>query len=223
MSLRLIGRFLQLGSTEELYARRATLIQAGTSNVSPHLGKPVPVVFGTRAVGPVVTAWRGRVVGTYSNQSDLPPQKRWYNTQTFAWRSTPPTGSDEELSLWQPMYELSMRMVMCVGPVDSIEKLVVGGVRAAPWQTNYAIPGIPGRRWNADNYRRYFTSLSDLSLFGGPEGDGGIGFRTSAISYARYYQPGAEFFLCFGMDERGRYIPFSISACLLYTSPSPRD
>ena len=49
MSHRLIGRFLQLGSTEEIYSRRAEPIAVGEESSNQKIGRPVPVVFGTMA------------------------------------------------------------------------------------------------------------------------------------------------------------------------------
>ena len=226
MSHRLIGRFLQLGSTEEIYSRRAELIAVGEESSNQKIGRPVPVVFGTRTITPTVTAWGGLSKG---NTKLVEAVKRWFLYDAFGnpgppqYVRAPSTSVPREL--YQAAWELSLRMVLCVGPIDNLNRIFIDNIEIFPWGssiTDVITPVLTGneptRYADPEAYERFFTSLADLYLFGGLEGDGGIGLGYNFQTVGRGYQFGSEFLLCSGNDRPAStdgsrtYTPLSIYA-----------
>ena len=194
---------VKLGVNDEgILVRRASLVEFNEGSASAAVRKPVPVIFGTRMVTPVVTAWGGRHRGTTELTQ---PHRRFWIPGGRSGISTNPSPPIEQ---WQVLIEMSMRMVLCVGPCEPIRRFLVGDQEFHPWTTAYPavtpyfdVGSRPTTRPDPQAYIRYFSTPEDLQLFGGLQGGGGIGFLISTAQISSRYQFGAEFLLCFGNDR----------------------
>ena len=212
MSFYLVAKMVKLGVNDEgILVRRASLVEFNEAVASAAVRKPVPVVFGTRMISPVVTAWGGR--HRYQTQLTLPRPRYWIP----GGRSGITTNPSPPLDQWQVLWEMSMRMVLCVGPIEPIRRFFVDDIEIHPWTVPssavtpyFGIGARPTTRPDPQSYIRYFSTPEDLQLFGGLQGGGGIGFLIAAESVSFAYQFGAEFLLCLGNDRATSYSPLSL-------------
>ena len=176
-SFRIIKRGVLFGVDGDNIANLEALV--GSEGTVAQSGQPVAVLFGTRAIDPVVVAWGslgGRIVNYYDPNNE---------TQTPRFK---PFG-DDDYPL--KMVNLTMRMVLCAGKIDGFSSWTAGGLAfrvlrqliPATSDSGHEVQRVYYSQFdNQAGIERFVVAVGDIDLFGGGEA-GGLGF---AFDRGRY-------------------------------------
>ena len=216
MPIRLFQTFINTNVVEETLTKRATALGVEEQSGIPQLGRAVPVVFGTRRIEGAVVFWQGvennaKVISPLYYDKNYQFAKTLYEVEldnrdrislASQVRVGDPDGKnkvgDEFAHVAQKRnftraYIVSIRMLLCVGPIDDIRLFLAGNTqfRCYKWQRQVTSteklshwfgftpeggdPDIrPDPQWERD-VTRYVVSLDAGDLFGGYTGNGGLG------------------------------------------------
>ena len=166
-------RGVLFGAEGNLITRADFAEQEITDGIVEFAGEPVPVVFGTRYVDPVVTGWEGL--------SDF-ITKYWFPGIDQV-SNTPQHDTLANARLEVTMSVLTMRWVLCLGAIDSISQIQMQNLRVN-W-VNQRLPATyePADKalydkaieWQSAGALRLMVNASDADLFGGGQ-SGGVGY-----------------------------------------------
>ena len=167
-------RGVLFGAEGNLITRADFAEQEITDGIVEFAGEPVPVVFGTRYVDPVVTGWEGL--------SDF-ITKYWFPGVDMV-TNTPQHDSLANARQEVTMTVLTMRWVLCLGAADSISQIQMQNLRVNYVNQNQ-LPStyVPRDKalydqavaWRAAGALRLVVNASDADLFGGGQ-SGGVGY-----------------------------------------------
>ena len=257
MPVRLFQTFINTNVIEETLTKRATALGVEEQSGIPQMGRPVPVVFGTRRIDGAVVFWQGvennlKIISPLYYDKNrrfaetlLEVEQDENNLISLASQvsSGDPAGNNKvgdpfarpsQKRNFTRAYMISMRMLICVGPIDDIRLFLANNSqfrcykwpRRVTWTSRLSLwlrytpsGGDPvinaDPQWERD-VTRYIVSLDAGDLFGGYTGSGGLGlprikdsnpsfsFTSSRLLFRRKLF--SEFYLCKG-DPRSPNVP----------------
>lgn len=224
MAVRLFQTFINTNVIEETLTKRATPLGVEEQSGIKQIGRPVPVVFGTRRLDGLVVFWQG----VETNSRLISPlyvdkdgrfardliEVEYDDDNRFSFREQLPSPNPSNLKVADSfpentsnrgprsfykrnffrMYILTLRMIMCVGPIDDVRLWLANNVtfrcykmrhvnRAKQLSEFYGFAPSGGDStlspdpiWGT-GVQRYNVSFDAGDMFGGSVGkNGGLGY-----------------------------------------------